>query len=310
MRCLLLTFGIFLFFSSCQRGNSNAEPVIFYAPLSTAEVVDVQVSVGFALELVGRFTPLAENERFAFSQRNIPHPTVGGTRSYTFYVVRNNDINDVTELFTFEDSDDAPQFTGDYRTAFILTYGRFADPPDPYDNPFLMIDGNIGEIRRLPEGAWVGGSLNRVSKDGRFTAFLDYRILTDTGEWTGQNSHEQVNIFVFDIKNEAMRQLVWRTNMRIEGGWSISRSGNIFLIQGRFEKGGLVALAELDPAAMKIRVLIDATDRNNRIGSPESIHQLFPHLFVSHHLFADTDENDIIDDVISQYWNPNIRLQR
>jgi len=40
MRYFLLIFGIFLFFSSCQRGNGNAEPVIFYAPVLIAEVVE------------------------------------------------------------------------------------------------------------------------------------------------------------------------------------------------------------------------------------------------------------------------------
>jgi len=270
MRYFLLVFGFFLFFGSCQRGNHNTEQAAYDTPVSTTEVV-------------ARFAPLAENERFAFTQRNVPRVPVGNAWNYTLYVVRNNDITDITELFTFEDADMAPQFTSDLRTAFILTYGRSATPPPPPNNPnpFLMIDGNAGEIRRLPGGAWRGGMDNRVSKDGRFTAFLIAR--------DALNYRDQVNIFVFDIETETRRQFTWHINSPLQGDWRIFRFENVFRIYAN-DGGYIVAVAELDPTAMELRTLWDRTNENHgwrlpRIGGEWS------------------------DDVSRQHLNPTVRLR-
>jgi len=272
MRYYLLVLSFFLFFASCQRGNRNTEPPTLYAPVSTTEVV-------------ARFAPLAENERFAFTRRNFSRPGVGGQTNFTFYVVRNNDINDVTQLFTFEDAGSSgPQFTSDLRTAFIMTHGRFADPPPPPNNPnpFLMIDGNVGEIRRLPEGIWREGAISRVSKDGRYTAFLIERDAI--------NYRDQVNIFVFDIETETRRQFTWRINSPLQGVWRIFRFENVFRIYAH-DDGYIAAVAELDPATMELRTLWDRTNENHGWNLPN---------------FFENEE--WVDDVLGQPWNPNVRL--
>jgi hypothetical protein len=210
-------------------------------------------------EVVARFTPLADNERFAFTFEMI-RPTIIGISSIppiwavwelTLYAVRNNDIEDRRELITWEDVGDTAgvQFTSDLRTVFFTVRQRV--PPTPFQLLY-MVNGSTGEVKKMPIEVRLPW---RASKDGRFVAFLK----------EGGGRSQEANISVFEVETGAITHLVWKANMRLEDGWALFMDENIFLIRGGFEKGRVATLAELDPVTMKLRTLMDITDWNNRI---------------------------------------------
>ena len=70
-----------------------------------------------AAEVVGRFSPLNDNERFAYALERVPDAQGQWLLrlDMTMFAVRNNDINDTSELFTWEVANDSwgVHFTGD-----------------------------------------------------------------------------------------------------------------------------------------------------------------------------------------------------
>jgi len=283
MRYFLLAFCFFLFFSSCQREARNTEQAAPDAPV-------------LATEAVGRFTPLADNERFAVLHLGASRPGADVVRPsfMTFYAVRNNDITDITELFTWENvlvpGADDPQFTSDFRTAFFRVR---AQEPLPFPLYALyMANGSTGEIKRLPilVPSAIGGNF-RVTKDGKFAAY-------PRGGQGGQAA--SVLISVFDIEAETMTQLTWRVTERGFGGWLIFRSDNGFMIHRTGEGGDPLAIAELDPATMELRTLWDNTDwskNQDDIPIPPNYHSML--------------EGSLwVDDVVLQWRDPNVRLRR
>jgi hypothetical protein len=241
----------------------------------------VCVSFSAKADVVAQFTPLADDEHFAYSEQNVPD-TDGHMRwDLTLYAVKNNNIENAAELFIWERiSGGTIQFTSDSRTAFFHMWleGK---------STLLKADGVTGELRAVVSNVGWG----RISTDGRFFASIDPQRLSD---------FEQANIFLFDIENEIMTQLDWKINNRLDGGgWYIYRFDNIFRIYGTHDGGAIAAVADLNPETMEITVLWDKTDivRWWEISPP------LPMLYGE-------DWQRWMDDVILQYHDPNIRLRR
>ena len=231
-------------------------------------------------EVVGTFTPLKDNETFAFYSGGIAGANGNVTHfDITMYAVRNNNPDDLGELFTMENMDDyvaSVQFTGDFRTAFLLAK----------DGTFYMATGSTGEIKKLRTA--VRSPVFRITEDGRFGAFVKE-------EWGKPEAY----ISVFDIETETMRQLTWKLNRRIEGTWDIGRYNGVFFINGTYERGGSQALAELDPSTMELTTFYDRTNRTMTDHRPSDITP--PPSVI-------TFLGDVIDDICRQYDNPDIRL--
>lgn len=236
------------------------------------------------------FAQLANNERFAYEIRVVQNPQWGWMQNLIFFAIKDNNIENITELFAWEDIVDYPvNFTGDYRIVFFAVQRRAENSPyKPISPHYLyMADGNDGIIKRLPVNIMPQF---RVTKDGKFVAFLN------------SSEKEQANIFVFDVEKGTRMPLGWRTNKPIDGAWVFFRFGNTFRIYGTTEGGSIAAAADIYPATMELRILWDITDRNMLI--PDGGISPIPSL-------DDLDGyNEWQDDVLFQNWDPNIRLQR
>ena len=234
-----------------------------------------------------RFAPLGDNDRFAYAIQTVRNDAGRGVHKMTVYAARNNDIEDITELFSWMDVryGEVIQFTSDFRKGFFLAIQR-GENPHIWTHNLYMANGLTGEIRRLLTDT---GSLLRASKDGRFVGFLG----------RGQVG-ESVNIFLFDIASETIvGEFEWRTEWPVSGGWDIFRFDNGFRIYGTWERGQIIAVAELDPDTMELRTLWDGT------GSEIDVDWV--HSILSNPTRADDDWND---DVVRQRRDPTIQLQR
>ena len=195
---------------------------------------------------IARFTPLNDNERFAFSTQTIHDENFRSHNRLTFFAIRNNDISDVTELFTWE-----PilrwdiQLTNDLKKAFFIqTTPDFMRRESERINHLYMANGITGEIRRLP--ADIGHDSMRVSKDGRFVLFQ--KNVFGAG---------YVTIFLLCVENEALvREYAWKPNVPRDlsgiSAWNIRRFDNVFRIYASGESGFIYAAAELDLSTMKL----------------------------------------------------------
>jgi hypothetical protein len=243
----------------------------------------VCVSLSAMADVVARFAPLADDERFAYSLQDIKDENGQHMRiDLVVYAVKNDDVENAAELFTWErNTRDFVQFTSDFRTAFfnVWSEGTYT---------LLKADGTTGEITVIASDV-VGG---RISTDGRFYAFIDFRRLSD---------YEKANIVLFDVENEAMTHLEWRPKRPVYGGWSLFRFGNIFRIYGIIDSGGSPAAAaiEMNPETMEITVLWDKTDIDNWLELSPPLPEI-----------SGDDSRLWQDDVFRQYHDPNIRLRR
>jgi len=245
------------------------------------------VSFPLVAEVVARFTPLADNERFAYDIESFPASDGSARRvlMMTLYAVRGNDIENASTLFSWSVHGwGSVQFTGDFRTAFFSTRQM------PEDRRTLFkADGATGEIRAVASGLDGG----RVSTDGRFFVSIDARRRTD---------REQANILLLDIENDVMTPLQWRTKGRIEAFWLVFRFGNVFRIYGTQDGGRapIVAAAYLNPETMEITVLWDHTDIDFSLDpSPPQLPEIHGE-----------DWQYWQDDVARGRNDPNIRLRR
>jgi len=227
---------------------------IFPPGYSTREQGEVQSPVVLEAEVAARFTPLADNERFAYSMRNQQtRLETGGWvhwQKMTMYAVKNNDITDVTELFTWEPVRFASvQFTGDLRKAFFLENNVVqSGRGTAHAHILYMVNGLTGEIQRLLTD--VRDPLLRASRDGRFIAFLSHFF-----------SHERfVDIYLFDIESERIAdKFRWQVSAR-DGTFRLFRFDTIFRIFINFEGGYIGAVSELNPETMEFNVLWDRTN--------------------------------------------------
>ena len=100
LKYFLIVFAIAAVFLilSCRRETS----VLAETEIINSEHYSEHDIVDPAVERITRFTPLNANERFAYSLERVRDNQ--GQQAWwniTLYAVRNNDINDVTELFTW-----------------------------------------------------------------------------------------------------------------------------------------------------------------------------------------------------------------
>ena len=260
---------------SCHRNTSTAVIETVYSE-TTDNNGDATQDPAAIPEEITRFTPLNANERFAYSIENARDNQ--GQQAWwniTLYAVRNNDINDVTELFTWEDIEWANvNFTDDLRVCFFLARQR-TENMRVWTSDLYMANGFTGEIRRLITDTIP---LFRVSTDGRFISFLRRNL-----------NEYSANIFLFDVENEIMAgEFEWRVNGTVNS-WEVFRHENIFRIFGTLMGIDLVAAAELNPATMEFRTLWDKSDITD---SRDTIHV-----------------DGWRDDVSRLFRDPNIRLR-
>jgi hypothetical protein len=250
----------------------------------------LQAGFVFASEVVARFTPLADNERFAFSNRQ-ERRGAGWQNILTIYAVRNNNIADISELFVWEEirTQDL-QFTGyDYRTLFFVGISQ--------GMRLFRADGSSGEVRLVMDT--IPGTF-RVSSDGRFVGYINRYYLPSLEDGIRLIDWEQANIFVFDIENGITEQFFWRPQRPSFEGlyWRIFRFGDGFRIYGILQNGSIVAAAELNPATMVLTTLWDTPFE--ALDPILGIHAL-PNLF--------EDDEEWMDGVFSIHSDPSIRLR-
>jgi len=258
-----------------------------------------QASFAFSSEVVARFTPLDNNERFAYSVRQVRSLTDFRIwiPNITVYGVRNNDIENVSELFTQDGvSWGSIQLTGDLRKIFFLAvpmesyYRPFDSLLDGIYGPYLyMADGSAGEVRRLMADVNLAF---RVTKDGRFIGLvkeLDRRMWPRFGAF----ATDRVGILVYNIEAGTMARFEWRANNPVES-WDIYRLGNTFRVTGNFRSIYAIVAVDVDPTAMELRLQWDMSDPD--LEGP------FPFYF--------GDDDSLLDDTLFQDGNPSIHLQR
>jgi len=271
---------------SCYRDAASSVDAIEVLNIKAAEyeIIPIDnIADNVPRLAITRFTPLGENERFAYTD----------DAGVTLYAVRNNDIEDISELVFLGDAMwHSVQFTSDLRRSFFARWRLPSDLPLRYRvrSPIYMANGETGEIKRLPIDAdhWF-----RVSNDGRFVGFIDPYVRSELENNRRITEREQANVFIFDIEAETMTEFQWRTNARADGGWHIHRFDNGFRIYGLTERGDhIMAAAEIDLSTMELTTLWDRT-----AGSDDTTPLPF---------FGD----DWFDDVSLQFRNPNVRLQR
>jgi hypothetical protein len=277
---------------SCNRREPTTADAVHPENTDSGQYEMHTSTVSLADE-TARFPLLADNERFAFTFGRAAQSIIWWL---TVYAVRDNDIESRRKLFVWEDVADTDgfQFASDFRTVFLAVRQR--NPPSDW-HTLYMANGFTGEVKRLPMEVILPW---RASKDGRFVAFINIWQVSDTGECTGDWDREKANIFVFEVETGVITQIAWKTNMHIEGGWSLYRYGNTFLIHGSFEKGRLAALAELNPTTMELRTLVDLTDSNNQIEANDETLYLLSKLI---------NEEDMFGDDVLRLWDPTIRLR-
>jgi len=247
----------------------------------------VQVLPVLMAEEITRFTPLRDNERFAYTTQT-QHGNLGRVwQRMTMFAVRDNNIENVTELFTWE-----PvrwwdiQFTSDLKIGFFIE-DLFAlrDHAIGWSSPLYLVNGFTGEIRKLlPD---IGDSF-RVSKDGKFVLFL--------GPTYPRRDH--IDIYLFDVENEIMLgEFEWRPNRQFLPwadpihSWHVLRFDNIFWLLATVAEF-IVAAAEFDPITMELKTFYSTLDESG-----------FPSLPIR-------GDEGWSDDVAQYHRNPNVRLQR
>ena len=206
-----------------------------------------QTSFFLLAEEVTNFTPLADNERLAF--------TVKDYTEVTFYAVDSNNFNDFSLLFSLNPAlFHGIQFSDDFRMAFFVTdtvnqeNGRIAEH---FQNLYI-INGHTGEISRIL--TFQTTKAVRVSLDGRFLCFLSRPDLMANF----------VNIYLFDIERGTMiDKFVWHPWENVDDqqissqtftAFRIFRFDNIFKIYADID-GGIVGGVILDPETLTLDLI-------------------------------------------------------
>ena len=262
-----------------------------------AEQEEVQ-SVPVPLEnAIIKFTPLGDNERFAYSVESVEIYVRDRFRTrvnnMTVYAVRDNDVDNTAELFLWEDvNQQSIQLTSDLRKVFFMpnhSYRRWTPAINlPLD--IYMADGGTGEIQRVLAGTVNReNSIFRVSQDGKFVLLSEREI----------NYHEfaRVLLFLFDVENGSIiNEFEWRIDFYgrngLVQGFEVGRLDNIFRIIATTELGFITAVAELDPVAMVLQTVWFGFRDAGLPAQPNA------------------SDHDWLDDVMFQRRNPSILLRR
>lgn len=181
---------------SCFRSRTDKEALSSFQ--NDAEESDIDETI--------RFTPLNDNERFAYSLEGVQNVRGFRMMNMTLYAVRNNDIEDISELFTWKDVLwFGIQFTDDYRMCFFAVWQRSEIPPHSpsFTHYLYMVDGATGEIKKVMTNLMLPF---RASKDGRFVCYINQWRLSDFEKGLILSETEKANIFLYDIENKTMRQ--------------------------------------------------------------------------------------------------------
>ena len=240
----------------------------------------MQVSFSLQAEVVARFTPLNDDERFAFTTGRAHHIR----ESLVMYAVIGNNIEDRRELFIRGRASWARvYFSNDLRVGFFLAMPGETPDFDFALHNLYMANGNTGEIQRLISAIGVHTNF-RPSKDGRFISFI-----------RGDFSSNFATIILFDVETNAMSgEFEWKLTNPVDM-WMLDRPGNNFRAFGLNEGGDIIALAKLDLATMELRTVWDETDPNLYWRGP------------GYNIWLDEGWTD---DVFRQSRDPTVRLQR
>ena len=222
---------------------------ITYVENTDNEQETTQVPIEATENAIIRFTPLADNEQFALSLRDMPQSPIRPWSVMTLFAMHNNDFKDVSVLFSREPIPvEHIQMASNFKKCFFIEFD-WREPTGlvPYKHAYhhlYMANGFTGEIRRLLTTrkmiTW------RVSHDGRFILFLEDQA---GGKFT--------HLSLFDVESEIIVvEFEWRP-YRIGASpieaWEIHRFENIFRISGIGEGGFVLAVAEFDLIKMKLR---------------------------------------------------------
>ena len=228
-----------------------------------------QVSLSLLAVEIHRFTPLEDNERFAYTIQSM-HDSEGRSRmELTLYSVRNNNVGDISQLFRWEHVRwwDVI-FTSDYKKVFFIGITRIGSGINaPQISNLYMANGHTGEIRRIISNN-LGNAPLRVSQDGRFIIFqrLNFRSI------------DACQFYLFDVFRETVvGEFIWRPNkpeyfMKPNwpvNGWRFIRVGNIFRIIAIFEASGLLSVADFDPETQTFIALWNYPEKMLEISFPD-----------------------------------------
>ena len=239
------------------------------------------------------FAPLADNERFAYSVREACYQESMPIYDMTVYAVRNNDIHDIKELFSWESVRHFGrefQFTEDLKIFYFLEYrwlNTYWSEQDLY-----VANGFTGTIKKLIPNI-IG--IFRLTDDGRHIAFLHYyREFDPKNNIMLEREEKKADIVIFDIENETMRHFEWQTKSPVvDAGWILRKFGNNFRIFALTDEArDIIAEAELNPSTMELNVLWDMSDPADRI-QPLQAFQESPY---------------VADDASDIFRNPNIMI--
>jgi len=227
-------------------------------------VLFLAMLVSFTLEadVITRFPSLQDNERLAHStRRERRNPTARHiwTPVMTLYAVRDNNIEDASVLFTW---DNVPwfhiQFSNDLKMCFFIVETVIAsDPVAPSVRRDLYVANGIsGEVRRLLTG--MGSAAYCISKDGRFILHLS-SLIRDSRNY----SVNLFNLYLIDVeKGGILDEFEWRLNrseyaneMNPVEGLDILAIDSIFRLLAVGYRELIIAEAEYDPGKMKLRTL-------------------------------------------------------
>jgi len=237
--------------------NANIEQEEAQTIIYEVEDEGTSDSIDITENTITRFPPLQDNERFAHSttseRRNPATPTIF-TPILTLYAASdNNDIEDASVLFTWDNATDRIQFSGDRRMAFFVVR-NIVPGLMPSWNLYAAI-GSTGEIKRLTTD--MGYPIHRASEDGIFALHLSVtnRVY--------RNSINLMNFYLVNVENGAiLDEFEWQLNRSeflheidpIEG-LNIHWSNGIFRLIAVGYRGAITAEAEYDPETMELRTL-------------------------------------------------------
>jgi len=233
---------------------------------------------------ISTFIPLGDNERFAYSVRNVQNEEISWRRRWdiSLYALENDDIENARKLFSWKHvgANDI-QFTDGLRMGFFISR-NIIDWGRNWTFDLYKVNGHIGEVTRLAADV---SSLWRVSGDGRYIGFLG-----------GNHFDGYVNVFVFDVKARAIAgEFEWRTVGPIDiDAWFIVRRDDAFIILGSGLDGRIFAATELNLGIMELKTLWDKTDARG------VALLLLPNIL--------DDDSEWQDDVWRQSMNPLVML--
>ena len=245
-------------------------------------LIFTHISVFIPAQETTVFTPLADNEQFAFSAVSVRDSFGRNIWEMTLYAVHDNDFDNLRVLFSRRSVNwSSIQFSNNNTIAFFRETHFMGDGGNsPQVHNLYIANGKTGGITPLLEDMHNNSGW-RASKDGRFICFLE-------------PFQDYVQINLFDVAAASLAgQIIWRPDRpddfrTLAGSFSILRTDNAFRILWSSEIT-MIAEAIFDPSTMDIRTLW------NGIGAPVGSN------------LPEVNDPQFRDDVLEQFTN---RVQR